>query len=410
MAPATQFELAQPPNDAVSSLSYAPQNSTRLLVSSWDKNVYLYDTHSGIEEAQGTQISTFEHRAPVLDVCFGATDNEAYSACLDWQAYKIDLETGEKTSIAKHSAPVRCVVYSPEQSLLITASWDQTLQIHNTKDPTAPNLTISLPGKPHALSASPSKLVVAMTARLVHIYDLTPIPALFSASSPPEIKPWQQRESSLKFLTRAVSCMPNDAGYATSSIEGRVAVEWFEDSPESQARKYAFKCHRQAAPADENGAGAGDIVYPVNALAFHPVIEGRVAVEWFEDSPESQARKYAFKCHRQAAPADENGAGAGDIVYPVNALAFHPVYGTFASGGGDGTVALWDAEAKRRMKQYQKFPDSVAALAFSADGKYLAIGVCPGFETGMEDYTGEGKAKVLVRELGDAEAKGKGAK
>ncbi|PNH40493.1 hypothetical protein VD0004_g6486 [Verticillium dahliae] len=356
MAPATQFELAQPPNDAVSSLSYAPQNSTRLLVSSWDKNVYLYDTHSGIEEAQGTQISTFEHRAPVLDVCFGATDNEAYSACLDWQAYKIDLETGEKTSIAKHSAPVRCVVYSPEQSLLITASWDQTLQIHNTKDPSAPNLTISLPGKPHALSASPSKLVVAMTARLVHIYDLTPIPALFSASSPPKIKPWQQRESSLKFLTRAVSCMPNDAGYATSSIEGRVAVEWFEDSPESQARKYAFKCHRQAAPADENGAGAGDIVYPVNALAFHPV------------------------------------------------------YGTFASGGGDGTVALWDAEAKRRMKQYQKFPDSVAALAFSSDGKYLAIGVCPGFETGMEDYTGEGKAKVLVRELGDAEAKGKGAK
>ncbi|KAM0494548.1 hypothetical protein ACHAP9_007110 [Verticillium nonalfalfae] len=319
MAPATQFELAQPPNDAVSSLSYAPQNSTRLLVSSWDKNVYLYDTHSGTEEAQGTQISTFEHRAPVLDVCFGATDNEAYT-------------------------------------LLITASWDQTLQIHNTKDPSAPNLTISLPGKPHALSASPSKLVVAMTARLVHIYDLTPIPALFSASSPPDIKPWQQRESSLKFLTRAVSCMPNDAGYATSSIEGRVAVEWFEDSPESQARKYAFKCHRQAAPADENGAGAGDIVYPVNALAFHPV------------------------------------------------------YGTFASGGGDGTVALWDAEAKRRMKQYQKFPDSVAALAFSADGKYLAIGVCPGFETGMEDYTGEGKAKVLVRELGDAEAKGKGAK
>lgn len=145
--------------------------------------------------------------------------------------------------------------------------------------------------------------------------------------------------------------MPNDAGYATSSIEGRVAVEWFEDTAESQARRYAFKCHRQPAPD-----------------------------------------------------------GDGDIVYPVNALAFHPVHGTFASGGGDGTVALWDAEAKRRLKQYQKSPNNVATLAFSNDGKYLAIGVCPGFETGQSDYTGAGATTVIIRELSENEAKGKGAK
>jgi cell cycle arrest protein BUB3 len=146
--------------------------------------------------------------------------------------------------------------------------------------------------------------------------------------------------------------MPSDAGYATSSIEGRVAVEWFEDTAESQARKYAFKCHRQAAPEEEGG---------------------------------------------------------GDVVYPVNALAFHPRWGTFASGGGDGSVALWDAEAKRRMRQYP-FPDSVAAIAFSKDGRYMAVGVCPGFETGMEDYSGEGRTRVFIRELGETEAKGKGAK
>jgi cell cycle arrest protein BUB3 len=194
-------------------------------------------------------------------------------------------------------------------------------------------------------------VVVAMTARLVNIYDLGAVSDALHSNSAADIAPWQQRESSLKFLTRAVACMPNDAGYATSSIEGRVAVEWFEDSAESQARKYAFKCHRQTAPE-----------------------------------------------------------GDGDIVYPVNALAFHPVYGTFASGGGDGTVALWDAEAKRRMKQYQKFPNSVAALAFSYDGKYLAVGVCPGFETGQEDYSGEGQTKIFIRELSETEAKGKGAK
>ena len=167
-----------------------------------------------------------------------------------------------------------------------------------------------------------------------------------------DAEPWQRRESSLKFMTRAVACMPNDAGYASCSIEGRVAVEWFDPSPTSQARKYAFKCHRQTTAPEEGGV---------------------------------------------------------DVVYPVNALAFHPVHGTFASGGGDGVVALWDGVAKRRLRQYQKYPASVAALAFSGDGKFLAVGVSPGFEDGTEGE-GEGVVKVFIRELGETEAKGKGAK
>jgi cell cycle arrest protein BUB3 len=245
---------------------------------------------------------------------------------------------------------------------LASASWDGTLHFYNAANLSQLPIVVNLPGKPHALAASPSKIVVAMTARLVHIYDLPTVADLLKhaangngagVEASAKLVPWQQRESSLKFLTRAVSCMPNDAGYATSSIEGRVAVEWFEDTPESQARKYAFKCHRQTAPEEEGG---------------------------------------------------------GDVVFPVNALAFHPVWGTFASGGGDGTVALWDAEAKRRMRLYQRFENSVAALAFSRDGKYLAIGISPGFETGQEDYNGEGQTKLIVRELGETEAKGKGAK
>lgn len=245
---------------------------------------------------------------------------------------------------------MRCVAYSREHGILVSASWDCSLNLHNLKDPSSAPIRVALPGKPHALSASPSKVVVAMTGRIINIYDFNAMKDLF-ASGGTELKPWQQRESSLRYLSRAVACMPNDAGYAMSSIEGRVAVEWFEDTAESQARKYAFKCHRQASTD-----------------------------------------------------------GDGDIVYPVNALAFHPVHGTFASGGGDGTVALWDAQAKRRLRQYQKFPDNVAALAFSNDGRYLATGVCPGFETGQTDYNGAGLTSVLIRELGENEAKGKGAR
>ncbi|XDG09276.1 hypothetical protein ABKA04_008891 [Annulohypoxylon sp. FPYF3050] len=358
MAPAaTQFELAQPPNDAISALAFAPDSPSRLLVASWDKNIYLYDTlQNSDENSHGSLLQTYEHRAPVMDVCFGKDSSEAFSAGMDWQVRHIDLETGDQSTVSKHAAPVRRVVYSREHSLLISASWDSTLHVHNPTNHSLAPLTIPLPGKPHAMAASPSKVIVAMTSRLVHIYDLTALSTALTSQTNEPPQPWQQRESSLKFLTRAVAAMPSDAGYATSSIEGRVAVEWFDASAESQARKYAFKCHRATAPSAD-------------------------------------------------------GSGSADVVYPVNALAFHPVHGsTFASGGGDATVALWDAEAKRRMKVYQKFADSVASLAFSADGRYLAVAVCPGFETGMEDYSGEGRTKIFVRELGENEAlpKGKG--
>lgn len=182
-----------------------------------------------------------------------------------------------------------------------------------------------------------------MAARTVFLYDVRSMAS-----------PWQRRESSLKFQTRTARCMPNGAGYASSSIEGRVAVEFFDPSEVSQARKYAFKCHRQV----EKGV---------------------------------------------------NGEPGTDVVYPVNALAFHPVYGTFASGGGDGIVSLWDGMAKRRLRQYQRFPASVAAVDFDKDGKYLAVATSSGFEEGVED--GEVRpdsVNVFVRELAEGEGKGKG--
>jgi cell cycle arrest protein BUB3 len=112
-------------------------STTRLLVSSWDKYVYLYDTHSG-EEGTNALIKKYEHRAPVLDVCFGENDDEAFSAGMDWQVkkyaraiwlnwvvgcntniYRIDLETGEQRVLSTHEAPVRSVAYSKEHCMFL---------------------------------------------------------------------------------------------------------------------------------------------------------------------------------------------------------------------------------------------------------------------------------------------------
>ncbi|KAA8650941.1 hypothetical protein EYZ11_001873 [Aspergillus tanneri] len=350
-----QFTVTSPPSDAISALKFSPEsNSTRFVVSSWDKNVYLYelrDENGNVGE--GKLLQKFEHRAPVLDVCFGANEDEIYTAGLDWDVKKIDVASATHTVLSSHDAGVRSVVYSKEHNLVISASWDSTLHVHCTDNTNAIPAIIPLPSKPFSMSLTATKLVVAMASRALNIYDLKSL-ALLTAQSDGtapnkiEVAPWQRRESSLKFMTRSVACMPDDAGYASSSIEGRVAVEWFDPSAESQARKYAFKCHRQT--------------------------------------------------------SDEV-----DVVFPVNALSFNPIHGTFASGGGDGVVALWDGVAKRRIRQYQKYPSSVAAVDFSSNGKYLAIAISPGFEDGKDDIAG-GTVNIYVRELGETEAKGKGAK
>jgi cell cycle arrest protein BUB3 len=336
-----QFELAQNPNDAISAVKFAPNSPTRLLVSSWDKNVYLYDTHA---EPGGKLLQKYEHPAPVLDVCFGRDDKEAFSCGLDWEVRRIDLETGEQRVLSTHDQGVRSVIYAPKHKLLVSGSWDSTLHLHNLDRP-GEFSTVRLESKPFSLSVSPTKLVVAMANRSVNIYQLDALASAAGQGEVVQVEPWQRRESSMKYMTRAVACMPNDAGYASSSIEGRVAVEWFDPSEESQKRKYAFKCHRQT-------------------------VDGQ------------------------------------DVVYPVHALAFHPVHGTFASGGGDGVVALWDGVNKRRIRQYQRYPASVSSISFSADGKYVAVGVSPGFEDGHDDIV-DGVVKVFIRELAENEAQGK---
>ena len=81
-----QFEVTNPPSDAISAVRFAPR-STKVLVASWDCKVYLY----ALDGASSTLVRTFEHRAPVLDVCWDENEERCYSAGLDWDVRRYDL-------------------------------------------------------------------------------------------------------------------------------------------------------------------------------------------------------------------------------------------------------------------------------------------------------------------------------
>ncbi len=67
----------------MSAIKFAPGSASRLIASCWDKNVYLYEIDDEGDHAEGTLVKKIPHRGPVLDVCFGNDETEAYSGGLD---------------------------------------------------------------------------------------------------------------------------------------------------------------------------------------------------------------------------------------------------------------------------------------------------------------------------------------
>ena len=267
------------------------------------------------------------------------------------------------------------------QDQLISGSWDRTLRFWDSRASTALQSTHALPERVYGMDSSGTTLVVAMASRLFHIYDVRRMDS-----------PAQVRESSLKFLTRGIACMadgqglfiqrpqllgasqstPISSGYAVGSVEGRISVEFFDPSPEAQKKKYAFKCHRQSVKNKETDKDE-EHVWPVNTIAFHPV--------------------YGFFLCIASWPCTETDRDANAIFS----------YNTFASGGSDGTVSMWDHESRKRLRQVGKYPEAINSLAFNCDGTRLAIAVSYNWDKGPAGLKafGESGPRIWIQKVGD---------
>jgi cell cycle arrest protein BUB3 len=227
--------------------------------------------------------------------------------------------------------------------LVVSGSWDRNFK---TWDPRAPTDTgaaaiVECPGKVYALALCGSDtLVVGTSERHVHIFDMRKLGHGGRSSD----STLQRRESSLKHPTRVIRAFPDGSGFATGSTEGRIAIDFIDPNPAIQAGKYAFKCHRAKQPSGE------------------------------------------------------------DKVFPVHAIAFHPTFGTFASGGGDGLVNVWDWVAKKRLTQLPAYSTSVSALAFSSDGSQLAVAASYAYETGEQAHPADA---IFVRPVSDSDVRPK---
>lgn len=236
--------------------------------------------------------------------------------------------------LGTHDDAIKCVEFASKVSGILTGSWDKTMRLWDARNRECCGTYEQSNERVYSMSVVDEKIVVATSQRKVIIWDLRHMKQCL-----------MRRESSLKYQTRAIRIFPNKEGYVMSSIEGRVAVEYFDPDPEVQKRKFAFKCHR----------------------------------------------------------AKENNI---EHIHPVNAVAFHNVYNTFATGGSDGFVNIWDGFNKKRLCQFHLYDTSIAALAFSNDGSKLAI-ACSYLDEQEQAQDPRPDPTIYVRYVNEQETKPK---
>lgn len=222
--------------------------------------------------------------------------------------FRFDTLSERLTELGQHGDAVRTVNWCDAYNALVTGGWDSMMKVWDPRQANALVGSYQQPERVYASDVSQNRVIVGTAARHVWIWDMRNLN-----------EPEQRRMASLKFQTRCIRAFPDGQGYALSSTEGRVSMEFFDTSREAQMKKYIFKCHR----------GVIDKV---------------------------------------------------DYAYPVNAIAFRPGTTQFATGGGDCCVPIWDTAAKKRLFMLPKYPTSIASLDFSSSGQFLAVASSYTFE------------------------------
>jgi cell cycle arrest protein BUB3 len=282
-------------------------------------------------------IAAYKHENAVLDCCFSDSDH-TLSGGLDNTLVAFDLKTQKETIIGYHDNAIRCVNFDSLRNVIITGSWDNTVKLWDPRVAQCVG-TFSQPGCVYTMDIDGNdSLIVGTSERNVLIWSLRNM----------KMNQVMKRISPLKYQTRCIRFFSNRKGYAISSIEGRVGIEYLDENKDAQKMGYAFKCHR----------------------------------------------------------VKSSGSQGGEKVYPVNSIAFHKVHNTFATGGSDCFVNIWDGLSKKRLCQFHEYPTSISSLAFDSAGKRLAIATSTIYAS-KDEFENDNEFNIYIRSVSDAETKPK---
>jgi mRNA export factor len=285
-----------------------------------------------------------------------------------------------KAQLKDHQQPLLCSSWNQDGTQVFTGGCDKTVRLWNLATNQSQQVAQHDAPIRHCFYAAPMNLLLtggwdktmrfwdcrsstpANTQQLserVYAMDVNyPLAVVATADRNIHIYNLQQPQapfktiaSPLKWQTRCVTCFPDKTGFLISSIEGRVGVQQVADDEASKAKNFTFKCHR--------------------------------------------------------------GDSTANDIFSVNAMNFHPVFGTFSTAGSDGTYNFWDKDSKQRLKQMAKAtygtnPAPIPCSAFNKDGTIFAYAVSYDWSRGYSEYNPQSmKNAILLHPVKEEEVKPK---
>jgi WD40 repeat protein len=249
------------------------------------------------------------------------------------------------TQLTGHSGVVSAVTFSPDGSLLASASWDNTIRLWNTSDPNNPQ-PVGQPLRGHtgfvtsvAFSPDGKTLASSSADKTVRLWNLT---------TPTDVKELTAPLTGREF--KQVAFSPDGRTLAAAGDDGTVRFWDVTD-----------RC------APHAGAVLSGHTGPVRAIAFSP--NGRTLASASNDKT-VRLWDVADPAHAQ-----QVGPSTGFTNF-ANAVAFDPAGSLLAVSGLDGAIQLWNvADPARPVRVADPLPAHYGAslsVEFDDDGTTLA--------------------------------------
>ncbi|KAK6253224.1 hypothetical protein QUC31_014944 [Theobroma cacao] len=359
--PNKSFEVSEPPNDSVSSLSFSPK-ANFLVATSWDNQVRCWEImRNGVNVASMPKASIM-HDQPVLCSTWKDDGMTVFSGGCDKQVKMWPLMSGgQPMTVAVHDAPISEMAWIPEMSLLVTGSWDKTLKYWDTRQ-SNPVHVQQLPERCYALTVKHPLMVVGTADRNLIVFNLQ--------------NPQGDMQNRLSIDTCSIVCAIESLGLHNLTP----SIFWICYGPQKYYH-VTYDLLSFSPIMTEYKRIVSPLKYQTRCVAAFPdlqgflvgSIEGRVGVHHLDD--QQQSKNFTFKCHRE-----------GSETYSVNSLNFHPVHHTFATAGSDGAFNFWDKDSKQRLKAMSRCSQPIPCSTFNSDGSIFAYSVCYDWSKGAENH------------------------